>query len=91
MSLKTDMYVVGGTINNQGTKDVSESAPSANLLDVLFNDDNGGLSIPPDLIYGSNFLTSRVGPDQGDEGLCYKPGCSYDGQSAPDPAVCVGP
>lgn len=93
-----DIYVIGGAISNQGKTSVSESLPSAALLNTLFGvpnpDDSstsGYLNIPTDLVYSSDganggFLTYRGGPNQGN-GSCYKPGCQGDTSST----NCVGP
>ena len=74
----TNMFVMGGTINYQGTKNVQESLPSDSLLSVLFGSDSGDLNMPQDLVYGSNGLANRQGPSMGTYSgfsQCYKPGC----------------
>ena len=74
----TNMFVMGGTINYQGTKNVQESLPSDSLLNVLFGSDSGDLNMPQDLVYGSNGLANRQGPSMGTYSgfsQCYKPGC----------------
>ncbi len=95
----TDMFVMGGTINFQGTHNVSESLPSNLLLNTLFNAPpvgdsslTGPLNIPQDLLYGTAALTFRQGPNEGTYyGItqCYKPGC--DDQGYPKSSKCVGP
>ncbi len=86
-----DIFVIGGTINNQGNKDVSESLPSQLLLDTLFAAPPNGmppigskyLNFPKDMFFSTNqtdggLLHYRPGPDQGftsQYGNCYKPGC----------------
>jgi len=96
---KTDRFVIGGTINNQGTKDVSESLPSGQLLDLLFTSNDGSdLNFPKDSFYSTGLLLNyRSGPDQGftnPPGQCYKPGCHayYDPVTGNNPfADCKGP
>jgi hypothetical protein len=96
---KTDIFVIGGTINNQGTKDVSESLPSGQLLDLLFtSNDSSDLNFPKDPFYSTgSLLNYRSGPDQGftkAHGQCYKPGCHayYDPVAGNNPfADCKGP
>lgn len=94
----TDIYVMGGTINNNGTEQVTESLPSPLLLNTLFNpgDDEsptGPLNIPQGLIYGTDVLAYRQGPlaDLTD-GIyqCYKPGCS-DTTGGPKYSSCINP
>ena len=95
----TDMFVMGGTINFQGTNHVSESLPSNLLLNTLFNAPpvgdsslTGPLNIPQDLLYGTAALTSRQGPNEGTyDGItqCYKPGCDDGGN--PKNSKCINP
>jgi hypothetical protein len=96
----TDIFVMGGAINNQGTQNVSESLPSNNLLGTLLDAPTDGqtpgsdnLNIPYDLVYGTFALPSRSGPNMGTyDGVtqCYKPGCEdhteYSNQSS-----CIAP
>ncbi len=54
-----DIFVIGGTINNQGKKDVSESLPSTSLLETLFDPAPNGLdanhlSFPKDMFFSTN-------------------------------------
>ncbi|HEX4168211.1 MAG TPA: hypothetical protein VHZ55_22315 [Bryobacteraceae bacterium] len=83
-SVPSDIFALGGTINYQNSGNVSESLPSQTLLDTLFG--VGNLNIPPDLLFGSHYLTQRSGPNQGG-GLCYKIGCTALNNST----TCVGP
>ena len=97
--LEADIFVMGGTINFQGTKNVTESFPSDLLLNTLFSAPpdgeppaTGPLNIPQDLLYGTATLTARQGPNEGTYyGItqCYKPGCNDDGN--PKNSKCVGP
>lgn len=73
-----DIFVIGGTITNQGTENVKEAMPSSGLVDMLFGKSN--LNIPPDMVYSSNqtsggFMTYRGGPVQ-KNGYCYAAPCS---------------
>jgi hypothetical protein len=89
----TDMFVLGGTINNQGTTDVSESFPTDSLLNIFFGAGAGELNIPQGLIFGTAAISTRQGPNMGTyDGVfqCYKPGCS-DTSSAPNDSSCIGP
>ena len=78
-----DVYVIGGTINYQGTAQVTEALPSSQLLDTLFNAPAqgstavGNLSLPVDPFYSDfdqNFLIYRTGPNAG-QGWCYSAPC----------------
>ncbi len=92
----TDILVIGGTINNQGTMQVSESLPSDLLLNTLFGTGDpsltGPLNIPQDLVYGTSELTWRPGgPNAGTYGgvtQCYQPGCS-DTTELPNQSGCI--
>jgi len=95
---KTDMFVLGGAINNQGTPNVTESLPSADLLNILFGAPpeidppaTAPLNIQQDLLYAS--VPRRGGPymfDWPGFTLCYKPGCT-DNAGEPQWSSCVGP
>lgn len=92
----TDMYVMGGTINNQDTENVSESLPSDLLLSTLFSAGDstptGPLNIPKGLLYGTTVLANRQGPSQGTYygiSQCYKPGCQDVGY--PKNSKCIAP
>jgi hypothetical protein len=96
----SDMYVMGGTINNQNTPKVTESMPTADLLSTLFNAPTGNdqagtgpLNIPQELVYGTAALPDRSGPSLGNyDGItqCYKPGCS-DQTTDPTQSSCIKP
>jgi hypothetical protein len=96
---QSDIFVIGGAINNQNRDDVKESLPSTDLLNTLFSapdssqsTTSGYLNLPTDPIYSVNkadggYMQYRNGPSQGN-GACYKPGkCN----GVPDPKECVGP
>jgi len=95
---RTDMFVLGGAINNQGTPNVTESLPSADLLNILFGAPpeidppaTAPLNIQQDLLYAS--VPRRGGPymfDWPGFTLCYKPGCT-DNAGEPQWSSCVGP
>jgi hypothetical protein len=91
----TDMFVIGGTIDYQNTKNVTESLPSDSLLNVLFGSDSGDLNIPQDLLYDTSLLPGRNGPSEGSYpwgnqtiSQCFKPGCS---ETSSTQSTCVGP
>lgn len=97
----TDMFVLGGQIANQGTKDVFESFPSDSLQSILWGTDPGDLNIPQGLVYGTYWLTWRTGgPNQGTYGgqdapsggfsQCYNPGCR-DFTNDPSWSSCIAP
>lgn len=84
-----DVYVIGGTINYQGTQQVTEALPSSQLLDILFNPPAegstavGNLNFPVDPFYSDfdqNFLMYRTGPNAG-QGFCYTAPCYSDKSS----------
>jgi len=91
----TDMFVFGGPIANQGSKNVDESFPSDSLLSIMFGTDSGDLSIPQGLLLGTNLLNLRSGgPNMGTYGgitQCYKPGCVDKGLSTPSGSTCIAP
>jgi hypothetical protein len=98
----SDYYVMGGTINNQGTMNVSETLPTDMLLNTLFSAPTDGdqsvtgpLNIPYDLIYGTLVLPDRQGPSQGiyyGVSQCYKPGCTDTTFSNPGTSSgCINP
>jgi len=92
----TDMYVLGGSIANQGTTNVDESFPSDSLQAILFGSGDADLNIPPSLIYETiGFLTGRPGgPSMGTYGgvhQCYKPGCKDFGLADPSGSSCIAP
>jgi hypothetical protein len=92
----TDIFVIGGTINNQGTMKVKESLPSDSLLNTLFGTGDpsatGPLNIPQDLVYGTFGLSWRAGgPNAGTYGgvtQCYQPSCS-DTTNLPSQSSCI--
>lgn len=95
----TDIYAMGGVINNQGTKNVTESLPADTLLNTLFTAPSDGdqsvtgpLNIPYDLVFGTSLLPTRTGPKQnaGTAPWCYKPGCS-DVTNIPTNSSCIAP
>lgn len=97
---KSDIRVIGGTINNQGQYNVSESLPSDLLLNTLFDSaDNAPsgvspLNIPSDYVYGTALLAGRSGPSEGtSDGIsqCYKPGCSDFTYGLPHTSSCINP
>lgn len=89
-----DVYVIGGTILNQGTNLVKESLPLESLLEFVLdlpdpNDSStsGYLSLPFDLFYAADYqhggvFPSRYGPNQG-WGNCWRPGCTNYTTPAP--------
>ena len=102
-----DMFVIGGTINNQGTKNVTESLPSQSLITTLFDapadsSTANNLNFPMDLLFANaevlniplarnGLLMPRQGPDQG-FGQCYKPGCNVSTRDDPNAKqTCTGP
>ena len=98
---KTDMFVMGGTINSQGTPKVHETFPTDTLLTTLFGQPDpddpptvGPLGIPAGLVYGPSVLPSRPGgPTEGTyDGVfqCYRPGCS-DVTDYPHQSKCINP
>jgi len=93
----SDMFVMGGTINNQNSPKVSETMPTSELLTTLFNASDtpgtGPLNIPQELVYGTAALPNRSGPSLGSySGVtqCYKPGCS-DTTLDPTKSSCIAP
>jgi hypothetical protein len=98
----TDIFVMGGAINNQGSKNVSETLPSDTLLSTLFDQPADGqssatenLNAPYGLVFGTFTLPNRPGPTQGTyDGIsqCYKPGCSDQTyESTPTHSSCIAP
>jgi len=94
---KSDMFVMGGTINDQNTPKVTENMPSNQLLNTLFGINTvagqGPLNIPQELVYGTVALPARSGPSMGNyDGItqCYKPGCS-DTTTDPTQSSCIAP
>jgi hypothetical protein len=95
-----DFFVLGGAINNQGTRNVNETMPSDLLLNTLFaapsgteTPGTGPLDIPQELVYGTAALPDRSGPSLGNyDGItqCYKPGCS-DQTLDPTKSSCINP
>jgi hypothetical protein len=92
------MYVLGGTINNQGTRNVTESLPTAELLNTLFGAPaesdppaTAPLDIPQDLAY--QVIQNRQEPRRWNDPTlvqCYKPPCS-DASIVPDLSGCIKP
>jgi hypothetical protein len=90
---KTDIYVLGGTIDYQGTEYVTESFPTDSLVNIMFGANSGQLNIPQGLVFGTVAIRQRQGPTMGTyNGIyqCYKPGCQ-DVTSSSSQSSCIGP
>lgn len=85
-STNNDMFVIGGTIDNQDNSKVKEAMPSQSLLDELFSQSN--LNLPADMLLTNNGLFAvRNGPQmQATDPQCYTPPCG-----SMDSTACVGP
>lgn len=64
--LRYDIFVIGGTLSYNGSRNVSEEFPSPDLLSTLFGSNPEDLNFPKDLFFASNGpLLRRAGPSYG--------------------------